>query len=95
MNEVFPFAACVGQDELKSALLLAMVNPAVGGVLLQGPYGVGTTTLVRSLLDLLPPLQPLGQAERLHRGRVQSTASRQARSASRVASRWCAKRLCG
>lgn len=56
MNEVFPFAAFVGQDELKSALLLAMVNPAVGGVLLQGPYGVGKTTAVRSLLDLLPPV---------------------------------------
>ena len=56
MNEVFPFAAFVGQDELKSALLLALVNPAVGGVLLQGPYGVGKTTVVRSLLDLLPPV---------------------------------------
>ena len=56
MNEVFPFAAFVGQDELKSALLLAIVNPDVGGVLLQGPYGVGKTTIVRSLLDLLPPV---------------------------------------
>lgn len=57
MVNVFPFAAIVGQDELKQALLLALVNPAVGGVLLEGPYGVGKTTAVRSLLDLLPPIE--------------------------------------
>ncbi len=60
MNEVFPFPALAGQKELKLALLLALVNPAVGGVLLQGPYGVGKTTAVRSLIDLMPPApQPL------------------------------------
>jgi magnesium chelatase subunit I len=57
VNEVYPFAALVGQEELKRALLIALVNPAVGGVLLQGPYGVGKTTAVRALLDLLPPVQ--------------------------------------
>lgn len=55
MTDVFPYPALVGQEELKHALLLALVNPAVGGVLLQGPYGVGKTTAVRSLLDLMPP----------------------------------------
>jgi magnesium chelatase subunit I len=55
-NDVFPFPAVVGQDELKLALLLALVNPAVGGVLLEGPYGVGKTTTVRSILDLMPPV---------------------------------------
>jgi magnesium chelatase subunit I len=55
-NEVFPFPAVVAQDELKLALLLALVNPAVGGVLLQGPYGVGKTTTVRAILDLMPPV---------------------------------------
>lgn len=50
----FPFLALVGQHEMKIALLLALVNPAVGGVLLVGPRGTGKTTAVRSLIDLLP-----------------------------------------
>jgi magnesium chelatase subunit I len=53
----YPFAALVGQPELKLALSIALVNPAVGGVLLEGPYGVGKTTAVRALLDLLPPVE--------------------------------------
>lgn len=50
----FPFLAMVGQLEMKLSLLLAMVNPGVGGVLLIGPRGTGKTTAVRSLTDLLP-----------------------------------------
>lgn len=50
----FPFLALVGQQEMKIALLIALVNPAVGGVLLIGPRGTGKTTAVRSLIDLLP-----------------------------------------
>jgi len=50
----FPFLALVGQDEMKLALLLAMINPHMGGVLLIGPRGTGKTTSVRSLPDLLP-----------------------------------------
>jgi len=50
----FPFLALVGQQEMKLALLLAMINPAIGGVLLIGPRGTGKTTTVRSLADLLP-----------------------------------------
>ena len=50
----FPFLAIVGQKEMKTALLLALINPAVGGVLLIGPRGTGKTTAVRSLVDLLP-----------------------------------------
>lgn len=56
-DDVFPFAALVGQDELKLALLLALINPQIGGVLLEGPYGVGKTTAVRALLDLMPPVE--------------------------------------
>lgn len=50
----FPFFAIVGQSEMKLALLLALINPAIGGVLLIGPRGTGKTTAVRGLLDLLP-----------------------------------------
>ena len=50
----FPFLALVGQSEMKLALLLAMINPNMGGVLLIGPRGTGKTTAVRSLPELLP-----------------------------------------
>jgi magnesium chelatase subunit I len=50
----FPFLAIVGQSEMKLALLLALVNETVGGVLLIGPRGTGKTTAARGLIDLLP-----------------------------------------
>ncbi len=50
----FPFLAMVGQEGMKLGLLLALINPAVGGVLLIGPRGTGKTTAVRSLIDLMP-----------------------------------------
>jgi len=50
----FPFLAMVGQREMKLALMLALINPTIGGVLLIGPRGTGKTTAVRSLVDLLP-----------------------------------------
>ncbi|MCS6909371.1 MAG: ATP-binding protein [Anaerolineales bacterium] len=50
----FPFLGLVGQREMKLALLLALINPAISGVLLVGPRGTGKTTAVRSLSDLMP-----------------------------------------
>jgi magnesium chelatase subunit I len=49
--------AVVGQIEMRTALLLALINPAVGGVLLIGPRGTGKTTAVRSLIDILPDVE--------------------------------------
>ena len=53
----FPFLAIVGQQEMKLALLLALITPNVGGILLIGPRGTAKTTAVRSLLDLLPMVE--------------------------------------
>src|SRR5574338_857322 len=50
----FPFLAIVGQQEMKLALLLGLINPNVGGILLIGPRGTAKTTAVRSLLNILP-----------------------------------------
>ncbi|HEX5809644.1 MAG TPA: hypothetical protein VFY25_13340 [Anaerolineales bacterium] len=53
----FPFLAIVGQQEMKLALLLGLINPHIGGILLVGPRGTAKTTAVRSLLDLLPEVE--------------------------------------
>ncbi|GLK78280.1 magnesium chelatase ATPase subunit I [Methylopila turkensis] len=50
----FPFSAIVGQDEMKTALLIAAVDPSVGGVLAIGDRGTGKSTAVRALAGLLP-----------------------------------------
>jgi magnesium chelatase subunit I len=53
----FPFAAIVAQEEMKRALLIAAVDPGVGGVLVFGDRGTGKSTAVRALAALLPPMQ--------------------------------------
>lgn len=56
-NRPFPFFAVVGQTEMRTALLLTVVNPAIGGVLLIGPRGTGKTTAVRSITGILPHVE--------------------------------------
>ncbi len=53
---VYPFAALVGQAEMKLALLLNVIEPAIGGALIMGQRGTGKSTAVRALADLLPQL---------------------------------------
>ena len=50
----FPFAAVVGQAEVKEALLIALVNPKTGGVLVAGEKGSAKSVLVRALAQLAP-----------------------------------------
>ncbi|HEV2882269.1 MAG TPA: magnesium chelatase ATPase subunit I [Pyrinomonadaceae bacterium] len=55
-RRVYPFAAIVGQEELKLGLLLNVIAPSIGGVLIMGHRGTGKSTAVRALAELLPPL---------------------------------------
>ncbi|MFJ8307460.1 MULTISPECIES: putative cobaltochelatase [unclassified Streptomyces] len=54
MSTRYPFTAVVGMDDLRLALLLNAVSPAVGGVLVRGEKGTAKSTAVRALADLLP-----------------------------------------
>src|SRR5436309_13394799 len=53
----YPFTAIVGQDEMKQALVLNAINPAIGGVLIRGEKGTAKSTAVRALARLLPELE--------------------------------------
>lgn len=54
---VYPFAAIVGQDEMKLCLLLNVIDPKIGGVMIMGDRGTGKSTTVRSMVDLLPEIK--------------------------------------
>jgi magnesium chelatase subunit I len=57
MPVAYPFSAIVGQDEMKRALLIAAIDPSVGGVMVFGDRGTGKSTAVRALAALLPPME--------------------------------------
>ena len=52
----YPFTAIVGQDDMKLAMILTAIDPAIGGVLVFGDRGTGKSTAVRALAALLPPI---------------------------------------
>ncbi|MCL2476778.1 putative cobaltochelatase [Candidatus Bathycorpusculum sp.] len=54
---VYPFSAIVGQDKMKLALILNVINPKIGGVLLRGEKGTGKSLTVRALANLLPEVE--------------------------------------
>lgn len=53
----YPFTAIVGQQDMKLALILNIINPALGGVLIKGEKGTAKSTAVRALAGLLPALE--------------------------------------
>ncbi|WP_320664741.1 magnesium chelatase ATPase subunit I [Prochlorococcus sp. MIT 1223] len=55
-RRVFPFTAVIGQEEMKLALLLNVIDPRIGGVMIMGDRGTGKTTTIRALADLLPEI---------------------------------------
>lgn len=54
---IFPFTAIVGQEEMKEALILNVINPSIGGVLIMGEKGTAKSTAVRALAELLPEIE--------------------------------------
>lgn len=53
-NIIYPFTGIVGQEKMKKALILNVINPLLGGVLIRGEKGTAKSTAVRALADLLP-----------------------------------------
>ncbi len=56
-EEIYPFSAIVGQEQMKKALLLNAINPKIGGVLIKGEKGTAKSTAARALARLLPDRQ--------------------------------------
>ncbi|EAU40214.1 putative Mg chelatase subunit Bchl [Fulvimarina pelagi HTCC2506] len=69
MKRHFPFTAIVGQAELTTALKLAAIDPAIGGVLAFGDRGTGKSTALRGLAAVLPRLTANDCAYRCDPGR--------------------------
>ena len=56
VRPVFPFTAIVGQEEMKLALILNVIDPKIGGVMIMGDRGTGKSTTIRAIADLLPQI---------------------------------------
>nr|YP_010713740.1 Mg-protoporyphyrin IX chelatase [Galdieria phlegrea]WDA99822.1 Mg-protoporyphyrin IX chelatase [Galdieria phlegrea] len=56
-KKIFPFTAIIGQEEMKLALILNVIDPKIGGVMIMGDRGTGKSTTIRALADLLPEIE--------------------------------------
>jgi magnesium chelatase subunit I len=54
---VFPFTAIIGQEEMKLALILNVIDPRIGSVMIMGDRGTGKSTTIRAVADLLPAIE--------------------------------------
>ncbi len=66
-TKLYPFTAIAGQENMKKALLLNLINPKIGGVLIQGEKGTAKSTIVRALAQLQSGMEvvdlPIGASE--------------------------------
>lgn len=57
MRPVYPFTAIIGQEQMKLALILNVIDPRIGGVMIMGDRGTGKSTTIRAVADLLPEIR--------------------------------------
>ena len=63
MIQTYPFSALVGQEKMKMALILSVINPGLGGVLIRGEKGTAKSTAVRALAALLPEQEVIAECQ--------------------------------